>query len=199
MRKDLVCTECGKPLRECPPEKPSNWKRIAVIAAIVLAVICVLLLVFNPFSGGNTTKAGEGDTVTTVTDSIKEEPVDTAKAGETAEVKGQENTEKEKEKEPEKEKEEKPQKGKEEKPIAKVSQTLNLGYATFAGPVKNGKPNGMGRMTFKTAHIIDKRDMKERMAEAGDYVVGEWKDGKLVQGRWFDSSNTVKGAIIIGM
>lgn len=193
MRKDLVCTECGKPLRECPPEKPTNWKVIAIIAAIVVAVVCIGLLVFNPFSGSNSTPDGKtnaGDTITNVTDTIKGEPADTVKPAETEEVKEPVEV-----KEPEKKPVKEPEKGQ----TSNVSQTLNLSYATFTGPVKNGKPNGMGRMTFKTAHIIDKRDMKERMAEAGDYVIGEWKDGKLVQGRWFDSSNTVKGSIIIGM
>lgn len=79
------------------------------------------------------------------------------------------------------------------------SGTVNLGYGKFSGSLKNGKPNGMGTLRYTTAHIIDSRDPKGRMAEAGDYVTGEWKDGKLVQGRWFDSSNNSKGALMIGM
>lgn len=35
-RKELVCAECGKPLRECPPPKKSNnIKQIGIIAAII--------------------------------------------------------------------------------------------------------------------------------------------------------------------
>lgn len=38
MRKDLVCSECGKPLRECPPPKKKGIdpKLIGIIAAVVI-------------------------------------------------------------------------------------------------------------------------------------------------------------------
>lgn len=40
MRKDLVCSECGKPLRECPPPKKKGVdpKLIGIIAAILLVL-----------------------------------------------------------------------------------------------------------------------------------------------------------------
>lgn len=74
-----------------------------------------------------------------------------------------------------------------------------LGYGSFSGPLKNGKPNGMGTLRYTTSHLIDSRDPKGRVAQPGDYVTGEWKDGKLVQGRWYGSDNTVKGSLMIGM
>ena len=71
----------------------------------------------------------------------------------------------------------------------------NLGYATFKG----AWPNDVhGRMIFKTSHVIDSKDPKGRVAEPGDYVIGEWSDGHLVQGVWYGSDNQVKGSIIIG-
>ena len=71
----------------------------------------------------------------------------------------------------------------------------NLGYATFKG----SWPNDVnGRMVFKSSHVIDSKDPKKRVAEAGDYVIGEWSDGHLVQGIWYGADNTVKGSIIIG-
>ena len=76
-----------------------------------------------------------------------------------------------------------------------ASGSKDLGYATFKG----SWPNDVnGRMVFKTSHLIDSRDPKSRMAEPGDYVIGEWSDGHLVQGIWYGSDNTVKGSIIIG-
>lgn len=91
---------------------------------------------------------------------------------------------------------------KEPKPIPPKPQPLpkkNLGYGSFSGPLKNGKPNGMGTLRYTTSHLIDSRDPKGRVAQPGDYVTGEWKDGKLIQGRWFGSDNTVKGSLMIGM
>ena len=39
-RKDFVCEECGKPLRECPPPKlgPNKMVIAAIAAVIVIAV-----------------------------------------------------------------------------------------------------------------------------------------------------------------
>ena len=80
-------------------------------------------------------------------------------------------------------------------PKPKPSSSKNLGYATFKG----SWPNDVnGRMIFNTSHIIDSKDPKCRMAEAGDYVIGEWSEGHLVQGIWYGSDNQVKGSIIIG-
>ena len=81
------------------------------------------------------------------------------------------------------------------KPAAPASGSKNLGYATFKG----SWPNDVnGRMIFKSSHIIDSKDPKGRVAEAGDYVIGEWSNGHLVQGIWYGSDNQVKGSIIIG-
>ena len=80
-------------------------------------------------------------------------------------------------------------------PAPASSSSKDLGYATFKG----SWPNDVnGRMVFKTSHIIDSRDSKKRMAEAGDYVIGEWSDGHLVQGIWYGADNQVKGSVIIG-
>ena len=78
---------------------------------------------------------------------------------------------------------------------AASSGTKNLGYATFKG----SWPNDVnGRMIFKSSHVIDSKDPKKRVAEAGDYVIGEWSDGHLVQGIWYGADNQVKGSVIIG-
>ena len=81
------------------------------------------------------------------------------------------------------------------KPAAPSSGSKNLGYATFKG----SWPNDVnGRMVFKSSHVIDSKDPKKRVAEAGDYVIGEWAEGHLVQGIWYGSDNQVKGSVIIG-
>ena len=80
-------------------------------------------------------------------------------------------------------------------PKPSSSGSKNLGYATFMG----SWPNDVnGRMVFSSSHVIDSRDPKGRVAEPGDYVIGEWADGHLVQGIWYDSAGQVKGSVIIG-
>lgn len=77
--------------------------------------------------------------------------------------------------------------------------TKNLGYGSYKGGMVGGKPHGVnGRLVFKSVHQIDSRDPKGRVAEPGDYVIGEFYDGHLVQGIWYDANNQVKGSIIIG-
>lgn len=77
--------------------------------------------------------------------------------------------------------------------------TKNLGYGSYKGSLVGGKPHGVnGRLVFKTVHQIDSRDPKGRVAEPGDYVIGEFYEGHLVQGIWYDANNQVKGSIIIG-
>ena len=75
----------------------------------------------------------------------------------------------------------------------------NYSYGTFRGTLKNGLPHDVsGRMIFKTTHRIDSRDPKGRVAEPGDYVIGEFSEGHLVQGIWYGEDRQVKGSIIIG-
>lgn len=78
-----------------------------------------------------------------------------------------------------------------------VSALLSEEYS-FDGKTQNGYPDGTGRYTFKKTRRIDMHDLQERMAEAGDYIVGTWSDGHLVQGKWYSADGTDKGFILIG-
>lgn len=200
---DFVCLECGEELQpyveDKVPEKGKSKTPILIgVAVIVLAIIigCVFA-----FTGGSnepevaavdstkvdSSAVAKTDTVTIVnTDTIKQ--IDTVTIEKTVE------------------KVETPKATKTTTTTTKTSKTsgsakgsVNLGYAKFTGTVSGGKPNGQGTMRFTSSHVIDSRDPKGRVADAGDYVIGEWVSGKLVQGRWYGSDNNVKGSIIIGM
>lgn len=69
---------------------------------------------------------------------------------------------------------------------------------TFSGTIKEGYPHGTGVLVFTKSRVIDVHDEKERIAEVGDYISGEWDHGHLIQGKWYDSKNQVKGVISIG-
>lgn len=186
---DFVCEKCQKPLTSCPPpaEKSNKGKLIAIICGIlVLLAIIVGFVVF----GGSSSE--EQQPQVTVTDSIAKTDsvaIATQVAKDTVIVTDtvvQRDTVKV----------EVPAKPKEIKssPVT-TSGSKNLGYATFRG----SWPNDVnGRMVFKTSHVIDSKDPKGRVAEAGDYVIGEWSDGHLVQGIWYGADNQVKGSVIIG-
>lgn len=74
---------------------------------------------------------------------------------------------------------------------------LSLGYATWKGNIKRGKPDGKGIMTFSSSHRIDSRDSKGRIAEAGDKVEGSYLNGHLSFGKWYKSDGTTE-TIMIG-
>ena len=200
---DFVCLECGEELQpyveDKVPEKGKSKTPILIgVAVIVLAIIigCVFA-----FTGGSnepevaavdstkvdSSAVAKTDIVTIVrTDTIKQ--IDTVTIEKTVE------------------KVETPKATKTTTTTTKTSKasgsakgSINLGYAKFTGAVSGGKPNGQGTMRFTSSHVIDSRDPKGRVADAGDYVIGEWVSGKLVQGRWYGSDNNVKGSIIIGM
>ena len=204
-RKEFVCQnpECGKPLRECPsPKKGGKGKLIGIIAGVV-ALLAIIIGVVVLGRGGEKTTAPVPDSVAVSpvdSDSIKAAQMEAehqrlkdsrAAVAEVADAEKKDDNPTELQKAP-------------EKPIAtpaSVSKpaatggTKKLGYATFKG----SWPNDVnGRMVFKSSHVIDSRDPKGRVAEPGDYVIGEWADGHLVQGIWYGSDNQVKGSVIIG-
>lgn len=194
-RKDFVCQnpECGKPLRECPPPKKGGNKKLIGIIAGAVALLAIIGGIIAFSGSGKGTPNQEQVTVASVdSDSIKVAQMeaenqrlkDSLAAVEAANAKKQEVPT------------EKPAAAPAPKPAKPTtSGSKNLGYATFKG----SWPNDVnGRMVFTSSHVIDSKDPKKRVAEAGDYVIGEWADGHLVQGIWYGSDNQVKGSIIIG-
>lgn len=198
-RKDFVCQnpECGKPLRECPPpKKGGNMKLIGIIAGVV--VLLAIIGGIIAFGGGSEENPAPAPVpeVTENTDSIKaaqeaaeqQRIKDSLDAVATAEAAKKKET---------------PTERPAAAPVAPTprpekpatSGSKNLGYATFKG----SWPNDVnGRMVFTSSHVIDSKDPKKRVAEPGDYVIGEWADGHLVQGIWYGADNQVKGSVIIG-
>lgn len=209
-RKDFVCTnpECGKPLRECPPpRKGNNMKLIGIIAGVV-----VLLAVVGGFLalGGGEAKPEPAAVAPVDSDSIKAAlAADSIRAAQVAD--SIEAARIAAELQRVKDSLEAAYAAAEQarnaaKPAATPrpstsasSGTKDLGYAVFKGTLRNGQPDDVnGRLIFKTSHLIDSRDPKRRVAEAGDYVIGEFSEGHLVQGIWYGADNQVKGSVIIG-
>lgn len=190
-RKDFVCQnpECNKPLRECPPPKKRDSKKlIGIIAGVIVLLAIIGGIIF--MSGGDSKPAPVEATVAPVdSDSIKAAQMEAENQrlkDSLAAVAAAEAQKKEVDK----------------MPVAiptstpkPASGSKNLGYATFKGTWPN---DVNGRMIFKSTHIIDSKDPKKRVAEAGDYVIGEWSEGHLVQGIWYGADNQVKGSVIIG-
>lgn len=79
-------------------------------------------------------------------------------------------------------------------------QELNIGYAVWYGKIFCNLPHDTeGKMTFTSRHIIEPRDEKKRVADKGDYIIGEYNEGHLVQGRWYGADGNYKGSLLIGL
>lgn len=77
-------------------------------------------------------------------------------------------------------------KGKQQTPTSTTTTTetpppppgsINLGYATYTGQTKNGKPHGKGKLVYKkTRKIVASQSYT---AEPGDTYEGQFRDGKV--------------------
>ncbi len=69
--------------------------------------------------------------------------------------------------------------------------TVDLGYASYTGDLKNGKPHGYGTLTYKKSQkIVPSKDF---VAKPGDTFEGEFRDGRISGlGYWkHDGNQTV--------
>lgn len=168
-RKEFVCAECMKPLRECPPPQ-TFWQKNGkiVIGAVAVAVLAVAGIVIGTSRGGN---AEPEVKPVVVEDTIKKDTVavDTTKV-----VKPE--TDKKVKKDDHK-----------TKPITGRG-TVYFDYGKYTGDLKNGKPHGYGTITYtKTTQIVSSKDF---VANPGDTFEGEFRDGRISgQGYWTHDGN----------
>ena len=75
----------------------------------------------------------------------------------------------------------------------------DLDYGTFEGTKDDYLPGVVnGRLTFTSPHLIDSYDSKQRMAEPGDYVEGNFSEGHLLYGTWYAADGTEKERLRFG-
>lgn len=217
---DFVCPECGHPLESLQSaKKKSNGNILFIIGGAVVALGIIGAIVFALI--GSKDEEKESDLI--VADAT---PADTLSVDVATEyvvnrndtlvikVEGQENLPQKEEVTTEEvnvateevavvEQEPvpvtKPAAKTPQAPVAKATQSSShkLNYGTWTGGWKNGNPHGTGTLTYSVSRTIDSRDPKGRVAQPGEYIVGEWDNGHLVQGRWFKKDGT-KEAVIIG-
>lgn len=191
---EFVCPECGEELQEY--KEPEPEKKNSKLPIIIGGAVAAAIIVSGIFAvSGGPTEPTENVTNSLTTDSAKIASTpsltsdtmvvhDTLVIRDTVVQKPAVKTNNQKASQP--------------KASISSSGTLHLGYGTYTGATKSGKPHGQGRLTYSTSHQISLRDAKKRVADAGDYVIGEFYDGQLVQGVWYGADNQVKGSVIIG-
>ncbi len=213
MRKEFVCPECGKELRECPPPPPP--KKILIIVGAVAVAALLGVGGYFLFSGDSAKDRREerrkerkeqrekeerereaeenskGKTVIvhdTLTQVVRDTLTEVVHDTLTQVVHDTKVVEKIVEKPVVV-----------EKIVSTGSGTVNLSYGKYTGATKKGYPHGQGRLTYSTARQINRNDMKGSMASAGDYVIGEFHNGFVVYGTLYDASGNVKEKLTFGV
>ena len=65
--------------------------------------------------------------------------------------------------------------------------TVNLGYGTYTGDLKNGKPHGHGTIVYSTSHkVVNSADY---YAVRGDKFEGDFRDGRISGGIGYFTHN----------
>ena len=193
-KTNFVCEECGKPLYPVEDKggaKNPNQKRLITLISLIVGVIVVVGgivcgIIFGMKSSREKAERIRLEAIEQARlDSIAKVEADSLAAIKLAEEQAAEAARLAKEQ------------AKQEKKQSVTTGSID--YGKWSGSWKNGKPNGTGTMRYTKEHLIDPRDPQKRVAQKGDYIIGEFVNGKLVQGKWYDSSNNIKGSIIIGM
>lgn len=164
-RKDFICAECGKPLRECPPPPPPvNLKKI--IGGVVVALLIGGGAAFALLGGGDEKTAPEPEVVV----------IDTVPA-QKPEVPAEEPKEEKKPAAPTvKEAPKKVAPKPAHMPGERYKGTLDLGYGKYAGDIVDGKPDGAGVLTYtKQQKVVSTKDV---VAEPGERIEGVFENGK---------------------
>ena len=189
-RKDFVCEECNKPLRECPPPKSFRDKYGKTIIGAAIAVIAAVLIGFYCIPDKKATDSGPtGDgPVTAETDTTsfvkKKEPVDTAKAANDSIVtKPTSETTDTVTQTPHK----KPEVPKTGKP--KSTPSVKVPFGIYSGPA-----NGLdGEIKVTRRYTLDLRNAAHESIELlpGDVItLTKFKNGELVGGYWHRGSES---------
>jgi hypothetical protein len=72
------------------------------------------------------------------------------------------------------------------------------GGSKYVGNMVKGQMHGLGTYTYGQRELISTRDSKNRYAEAGDYIIGQFECGNVVSGKLYDRDNNLKEVVIIG-
>lgn len=161
-RKEFVCAECGKQLRECP--RPKTWWEKNGKIVIIAAVVVILGAVAGCFAlMGDDKKTDEKPDEAVKVDEKKDVKVDSVKVDTPIAVPAED-----------KKKVEEP---KVNKPVQNGYGTIELDYGTYTGDLRNGKPEGHGVMKYKKQYTII--PSKNIVAEPGDSFEGEFREGRI--------------------
>lgn len=192
--KEFVCEECGESLTKVDPprSKPPKWLFVILALVVIAGIVIAIVMISRNAAEKEQEQAREHARL----DSIAKAEADSLNIELAAEQARLDSIAEMERALLEQARLDSIENAKNQQ---KKQNQASIDYGKWSGSWKSGKPNGTGTMRYTKEHLIDSRDPQKRVAQKGDYIIGEFFEGKLIQGVWYDASNTVKGSIIIGM
>jgi len=191
-KSNFICSECGKPLYPVNGGKTSggnsgpNKKLIAIIAGAIVALGIICALIFGGGSSEEPKTAIPVDSTTVAKDTAK---VDTVLIQKTDTIRDtvkivNNNTTSVTTREKVVTTQTQKRKVQSNTPAQTAGKgTVNLGYGTYKGDLKDGKPHGDGVITYTSSHRIIPSNGKY-VASPGDKYEGQFRDGIPCGGYW---------------
>lgn len=199
--EEFVCRECGKPLKELESKgskKKKSNKKLPIIIASAVVVVGAAIGGILALSGGSDepvdveaidsmpelSEISASDATTITADTVV--VVDTVVQDNTTTITEKTST----------------------KTVVNTTSTqaksagsgsLSLSYGKYSGATKKGYAHGQGRLTYTTTRVINKNDTKQRTAQAGDYVIGEFFNGFVVYGKHYNAAGDLIESLNFGV
>lgn len=176
LRKELICEECGKQLRECAPVSKKNPTRYIVFGIIVIGLIGVFIL----------NRTGKKDVVQQTSDTISNVNIhaDTILTGQVVSIG---NVVKE---------DSIVFSNETESTENQISSLYKLEFGSYDGPMNHGKPHGYGgTIKVNCSYNIDLKKMPAEylQVDEGDVIVStKFIDGILRAGELHRKDGTRK-------
>lgn len=180
-RKELVCAECGKPLRECPP--PKSGPNMKVIGAAIAAVVLIGGGAAAFLAGGGDEQPAEE--VKAPVEVVDSQKVDSAVVETPAEAAPAPEVKKEEPKKPET-----------SAPAPAQPAAKNPSWGKYEGARDaNGLPHGNGVLRITKSTTIN-----GEQAQPGERIEGVFRNGYVNMGTWYKNDGNavvVKGVKVI--
>lgn len=172
MRKDLICANCGKPLRECPPPSTGGNKKLFIAGGVIATAVVVCGLYFGLKSSDTKEPVSEPLIVVQEVDSTV---VDTLVADSKV-IEEKTVVDEPQVKEPETKQE-----------TVKRPVAPQPSWGTYTGERDgSGKPNGQGELKITRSHEIN-----GEMAQPGESIKGVFRNGYVNMGKWYKNDGNV--------
>lgn len=175
------------------------WRRIAVAAGIAVVVVLAFLLGARGCHGTSSTQP-DADSTSRVRDSVRQAIKDSLRRDSLRKdsiykiSQAQSSGEKQTDNAPSKGQSSSDGPSTTKEPSEITSGVIDFSYGTWRGGISNGKPDGRGTLTFTATHRVDR--LVSKVAHPGDYFVANYDNGVLVNGKLYNSKDSLLDSII---